>query len=253
MLYLARRSLLAFCSLVAIASPGCELDWSADATVRFFATHAGTPSADIFPDYGGDGTTRVFMTDLGWQVDLIEVFITTADVQLVRCEESNGTPIEMFWGPCPEAFVSTDDLDAVPLGAVTVDDGSFCDIDVVFGPFVPPPTGDEHIAVGNPMIQDNTFVLNGVARRGEGPTLEEYPFSLVSAVEVTARVDVSTLDEDGPIILSKEKFPRDLTIIKTYDRFFDGIDFATATPADLEAAVVAGLEQHTVVFDGTYD
>src|SRR5262245_53555325 len=101
MLYLARRSLLALCTLVALAVPGCELDWEGDATVRVFATHAGTLSADGYPDYGGDGTTRVFMTDMGWEVDLIEVFITTAEVQFVRCEESTGTPIEMFWGPCP--------------------------------------------------------------------------------------------------------------------------------------------------------
>ena len=123
---LDRRSLLAFCSLVALASPGCELDWESDATVRFFATHAGTPGADGYPDHGDHETTRVFVTDMGWQIDLIEVFITTAEVRFIRCAESTGTPIEMFWGPCPESFVSTDDLESVPLGAVTVEDGSYC-------------------------------------------------------------------------------------------------------------------------------
>jgi hypothetical protein len=245
--------LLALCTLVTLASPGCGLDWEGDATVRFFATHAGTPGVDGYPDYGDQETTRVFVTDMGWQIALHEVFITTADVQFVRCTESTGTPIEMFWGPCPESFVSTNDLESVPLGAVTVDDGTFCSIDVVFGPFVPPSSGDEHIAVGNPMIEGNTLVVNGVARRGEGPMLEEHPFSIVSDVEVVARLDTSTLEDDGPISLSKENFPRDLTVIKTYDRFFDGVDFSTATPADIEAAILHALEFETVVFDGTLD
>jgi hypothetical protein len=251
---LHRRSLLALGTFLAIASPGCALDWEGDATVRFFATHAGTPSVEgIYPDYGDEETTRVFVTDMGWQIDLTEVFITTAEVRFIRCQESTGTPIEMFWGPCPESFVSTDDLESVPLGAVSVDDGRFCGIDVVFGPFVPPPDGDEHIAVGNPLIEGNTFVVNGFARRGEPPMIEEYPFSIVSDVEVIAHLDTSTLEDDGPIVLEKENFPRDLTIIKTYDRFFDGIDFASATSAELEAAILSGLERQTVVFDGTYD
>jgi hypothetical protein len=209
---LDRRPLLALCTLVTLASPGCGLDWEGDATVRFFATHAGTPGVDGYPDYGDQETTRVFVTDMGWQIALHEVFITTADVQFVRCTESTGTPIEMFWGPCPESFVSTNDLESVPLGAV-----------------------------------------NGVARRGEGPMLEEHPFSIVSDVEVVARLDTSTLEDDGPISLSKENFPRDLTVIKTYDRFFDGVDFSTATPADIEAAILHALEFETVVFDGTLD
>jgi hypothetical protein len=252
---LDRRPFLALCTLLAIASSGCGLGLfgTTTATVRFFATHAGTLGDEGYPDYGDHETTRVFVTDMGWQVALSEVFVTTAEVRLIPCEASTGTPIEMFWGPCPEAFVSTNDLESVPLGAVTVDDGTYCDIDVVFGPFVAPPGGDEHIAVGNQMIQENTLVVTGIARRGEGATLEEIPFQIVSDVEIVARLDTSTLEADGPIVLEDENFPRDLTIIKTYDRFFDGVDFATATPADIEAAILTALEFETVVYDGTYD
>lgn len=253
---LDRRSFIALC-IFAVASSGCALvdliDGPSVATVRFFAAHAGTPGEDGYPDYGDHETTRVFMTDMGWQVALHDVFVTTAQVQFVRCDEATGTPIEMFWGPCPESFVSTDDLESVPLGAVTVDDGNYCSIDVVFGPFVPPPGGDEHVAIGNPMIEGNTLVLVGVARRGMPPMLEEVPFSIVSDVELTARIDISTFQNGGPIKLSDEQFPRDLTLIKTYDRFFDGVDFATATPAEIEASVLAALENWTVAHDGTYD
>jgi hypothetical protein len=252
---LDRRSIIALCTLLA-ASPGCGLGLIGGpsvATVRFFAAHAGTPGEDGYPDYGDEQTTRVFMNDMGWQIALSEVFVTTAEVQFVLCQDESGTPIEMFWGPCPESFVSTNDLESVPLGAVTVDDGNYCSIDVVFGPFVPPPGADDHVAVGNPMIEGNTLVVVGVARRGMPGMQEEVPFSVVSDVEITARLDVSTFQNGGPIKLANENFPRDLTLIKTYDRFFDGLDFATATPADIEAAVIAALETETVVFDGTYD
>jgi hypothetical protein len=251
---LDRRPFLALCSLLAIGVPGCaDLFGPSVATVRFFATHAGTLGVDGYPDYGDYETTRVFVTDMGWQIALSAVYVTTADVRLVGCAEPSGTPIEMFWGPCPESFVTTNDLESVPLGAVTVDDGSYCHIDVVFGPFVAPPGGDEHIAVGNQLIQDNTMVVIGVARRGEGATLEEVPFQIVSDVEITARLDTSALEANGPIVLEDENFPRDLTIIKTYDRFFEGVDFATATTADIEAAIVDALEFGTIVYDGTHD
>jgi hypothetical protein len=251
---LDRRPFLALCTLLAFASPGCDLELGKSvATVRFFATHAGTLGESGYPNYGDQETTRVFVTDMGWQVALSEVYVTTADIRLVPCEQPTGTSIEMFWGPCPESFVSTNDLESVPLGAVTVDDGDYCHVDVVFGPYVAPSGGDEHVALGNQMIEDKTMVVIGVARRGEGATLEEVPFQIVSDVEVIARLDTSEIEMGKPIVLEDENFPRDLTIIKTYDRFFDGIDFATATPADIETAILDALELDTVIYDGTYD
>jgi hypothetical protein len=249
---LDRRPFLALCSLLAIGVPGCaDLFGPSVATVRFFATHAGTLGVDGYPDYGDYETTRVFVTDMGWQIALSAVYVTTADVRLVGCAEPSGTPIEMFWGPCPESFVTTNDLESVPLGAVTVDDGSYCHIDVVFGPFVAPPGGDEHIAVGNQLIQDNTMVVIGVARRGEGATLEEVPFQIVSDAVVTARANIATIENGRPLTLQDENFARDLTILKTYDTFFDGVDFATAKPADIEAAVLSALEQDTRIYPGS--
>jgi hypothetical protein len=241
--------------LCAVASPGCELPgWDSNATVRFFAAHAGTETEAGYPDYGDEETTRVFMTDMGWQIALHDVFITTAEVKFVRCDEDSGTSIEMFWGPCPESFVSTNDLESVPLGAVTVEDGNYCSIDVVFGPFVPPTGGDEpHVAIGNPMIEGNTLHVRGFARRGEPPMQEEVLFEIVSDVELTARIDVSTFQNGGPIKLADEQFPRDVTLLKTYDRFFDGIDFSVATEADIEASIIAALESQTFAIDGTFD
>lgn len=248
--------ILAISCVMTVASPGCGLvdliDGDPVATVRFFASHAGTADADGYPDYGDSETTRVFYNDTGWQIALSQAYVTTANVHFVRCMEQKGTAIEMFWGPCPEAFISTDDLASLPLGAVTVTDGAYCSMDVSFAPFIPP-AGGEHIAVGNQMIRDNTLVIVGVARRGEPPMTEEVPFEIVSDATVVSHVDISTLEGGLPVRLENENFARDLTIIKTYDTFFDGLDFATASPADIEASVLNSLERDTFAYNGTFD
>lgn len=251
---LQRRTLL-LSALLLVSSSACGelvdlIDGDSEATVRFFATHAGTPGADGFPDYGDSLTTRVFVNDMGWQLSLSELYVTTAEVRLVPCAASSGTAIEMFWGACPEDFISTDDRESLPLGAVTMIDGDYCSVDVTFAPFVEPAESSDHNNPSNPMITDNTILITGVARRGEGSNLEEVPFEIVSDATITARADISKIDSGGPFTLFEENFARDLTILKTYDSFFAGIDFATATPADIEAAVLASLELDTRIYDG---
>ena len=80
--------------------------------------------------------------------------------------------------------------------------------------------------------------------------LEEVDFSLETDATVVARLDISELDDGEPVRLDNENFARNLTLLKTYDQFFAGIDFATATQADLEAAVLANLEFGTLIYDG---
>jgi hypothetical protein len=250
-----RRLLIALSSLLAVGSTGCSalvdlIDGDPVATVKFHATHAGTPTEDGFPDLGDEETTRVFTNDQGWLISIHELYVTTAQVRLVRCSASEGTSIEMFWGACPEDFVSTNDRETFPLGAVTVTDGDFCRVDVHFAPFIHEAESDEHINPDNPMIEGNTILLNGIARRGEGMTLEEVPFSVVSDTVVVAEVDIGGIEQGQPFHLEDENFARDITLLKTYDHFFDGIDFATATPAEIEAAVLSSLELDTRAYLG---
>lgn len=219
--------------------------------MRLFATHAGTPGEDGFPDYGDSVTTRVFTNDMGWQLSLAEVYITTAEVSLVECSAQFGEAIEMFWGACPEDFIGSDDRETVSLGAITVSDGAYCRVDVTYGPYIPSDQSAEHINPENSMIEGNTILIIGVARRGEGATLEEVPFEIVSDATVTARANIAEIENGRPLTLEDESFPRDLTILKTYDTFFDGVDFSVATLADIEAAVLASLELDTVVYPGS--
>ncbi|NVB42124.1 hypothetical protein G6O69_30150 [Pseudenhygromyxa sp. WMMC2535] len=235
-------------------STGCRLaelfDGTSVATVKVFATRAGTPSDDLqFPDHGDAGSNRVFVNDMGWQVSLDEAYVTTAEVDLVRCA-SEATPLEMFWGPCAEDFVITDDRTTLALGAVTVDDGDFCRLDVTFAPYMIVPESEQHVKPSNPAVEGNTVYIVGVARMGEGDDLVEVPFEVITAASVTAELDLSEIDDNRPLHLEDELYPRDLTVLKTYDTFFEGVDFATASPAEIEAAVLSALELDTRVYNG---
>lgn len=238
-------------SALVLSTSGCAalidlVDGDSFSTVRLFATHSGTPTDGVYPDYGDSLTTRVFDNDLGWQLSLSESYITTAEVRLVRCGSDSGTAIEMFWGPCPEDFVAIDDRESLVLGAIDIADGEYCRIDVTFGPYVASSNPeDDHVNPENPLIEGQTLLISGTARRGEGATLEEVPFQILTDATAVARVDISTIDDGQPFTLAEESFARDLTIAKVYDTFFDGIDFATATPAEIEAAVFASLEIDT--------
>jgi hypothetical protein len=252
---LHRRSVL-LCSLLLVTSSGCRalidlIDGDSVSTVRVFATHAGTPDEDGFPHYGDSDTTRVFHNDMDWQLSLSEIYVTTTEVRLVRCSASTGTEIEMFWGACPEDFVRTNDGESIALGGVTISDGEFCRLDVTFAPYIPEDCSSEQPSLDNPMIEGNTILITGIARRGTAPDLEEIPFQLVSDATITARIDLSTFENGGPLTLDKENVARDLLILKTYDTFFNGVDFATASAVDIEAAVLAGLELDTRVYSGS--
>ncbi|MFO7563477.1 MAG: hypothetical protein R6X02_12600 [Enhygromyxa sp.] len=252
---LHRRTLLLSASLM-LAGSGCGalvdlIDGDSVSTVRLFATHAGTPDEGGFPDYGDSITTRVFTNDMGWLLSLSEVYVTTAEVRLVECSAQLGKEIEMFWGACPEDFVGTDDRHSLAIGAVTIKDSQYCRVDVTFAPYLPPEDGNDHLNPVNPAVVGSTIVITGVARRGEGTELEEVPFEVVSDAVVTARANISQIENGRPLTLDEENFARDLTILKTYDTFFSGVDFATATTADIEAAVLASLEHDTVIYPGS--
>lgn len=244
--------LVSACALLISTVVGCgDLFNESTSTIKFFATHSGTPDDIGFPEYGDAGSTRVFMTDTGWEVALGEVYVTTAEVRLIRCDEQDGTPIEMFWGTCPEDFVRYDDRETLPLGAVTVDDGSFCAVEVVYAPYVEDGDTDEHTNPSNQAVIGQTVLLDGVARRDIGNDMvEEINFQLATDATVIARIDISELQDGNPVRLDDEDFARNLTLLKTYDQFFVGIDFATATEADIEAAVLASLELDTRIYDG---
>jgi hypothetical protein len=237
-----------------VAVPGCGTLERLDdnrTTVFVFSAHHATPVGGIFPARGENEMPRVFDTDLGWTVTLLESYVTTSAVSLVRCD-GQVTPLNMFWGPCPEDL-RAEDLATLTVAGTKVHSGDFCALEVLYAPYEPPiADGSEddeatvHDTPENESIMGATVYLRGAARMGDGDAI---PFELRSTGDVVASLDLTNLAGDGkPLrITYSEDFPKELTVSKTYDRFFDGVDFSTLDEDVLEDDLLDILDDETIV------
>ncbi len=225
-----------------LLSGGCELidalSEDGDTLVTVFANHHATPTDGFVPDRGGDGELRVFENDQGWTVHLTDGLITTQGVTLHRCDGAEA-PIEFYFGSVAEDLRSAD-LERQTMGGTDVGAGELCGATIHYGPFSAA-TDDPPGETSSAEMDGLTIFLQGYAERGE----EILPFE----IRVQGAVDVfSDLADrpDGPLrIKGDEPFPVELTVSKTYDRFFDGVDFGTLTPDDLSNNALAVLELET--------
>lgn len=223
------------------ALSGCDqlfdaLGEDSSTVVNVFATHHATPTDGLVPDRGGDGEVRVFDNDEGWTVNLTEGFVTISGVTLDRCD-GMAMPVDLYLGSVPENLKQAD-LDRISVGGTEVGAAEFCGMTVHYGPYNaesdPSPEGIEAEA-----IDGTTVHLKGFAERGEAQVQFE--------VEVAERLDVH-IDLAQPLrVTGDEPFPLEITLAKTYDRFFDGVDFDDVDELDLEAHVTAILELETRV------
>lgn len=229
--------------LVALAG-GCE--W-ADAfrgddtvVVHAYVTHHAAAVDGLIPDYGGGDQTRRFETDEGWTVTLDEAFAVTQSIALERCD-GEIVELEPFWGGLAESL-NREDLDLLTFGGAETTPGSVCAVLVSYGPCLP---GDE--VSDAPQNMDDllgaTAYARGFAARGD----EVIELFATTSESPTARVELDT-----PIELEAgEPFPVELTIAKTYDRFFDATDLASVSQEDLGQSVAAILAADTQVHAGT--
>lgn len=234
-LALAAASLLfGGCDLLdALSDPG-------DTLITVFTNHHATPENGQVPDRGGDGELRVFENDEGWTVHLTEGLITTTGTTLHRCDGSEAA-VDFYFGTIAEDLRSADLL-PLTLGGTTVSAGSFCGLTVHYGPFsaatdMPPETADVTAADGN------TIYLAGFAERGS----ESVEFEIAVDAAPDVYIDLEDRPEGALRISGDEPFPVEMTVSKTYDRFFDGVDFATVTADDLDQNTLAVLELETRV------
>ena len=104
-----------------------------------------------------------------------------------------------------------------------------------------------HAEPENEAVDGASVFLKGVADK-DG---QKIPFTIRSERSVDVVVDVSALDNGQPFeVKADTSFPPELLLSKTYDRFFDGVDF-TDSSIDLEEQVWAVLEVETRVSLGT--
>ena len=79
------------------------------------------------------------------------------------------------------------------------------------------------------------------------PLLVLVPFEVEVASASDVHLDLAA-GPDGPLNISgNEPFPVELTVSKTYDRLFDGVDFSDFSEEDRAANAVAILELETAV------
>lgn len=223
------------------------------ATVFVFATHHATPENGAFPARGEDSMPRVFDTAEGWTVTLLEAYVTISEVTLVACNGSE-RELNMFWGPCPEDL-KDQDLATLTVAGNRVGEGDYCGLRVTYAAYETPVVDEEadetrHETPTNPAVQGATIYLRGGAQLGDG---EFTQFELSSPQTVVVELDLSNIEGEGrPLhVAHREDFPEELLVSKTYDRFFDGIDFDAFDPAVAQAQLPLVLEAETRVSLGT--
>jgi len=252
MLFTARTlAAAAALSFTAAFGSGCDLieAFKNEGTtlVQLMVTHHGTPENGAFPSLQvGDAAT--FETDEGWTVSLRTAYITTAHASLHECN-GGSVDFDAFHGPLPEN-INDEDLDLLTFAGVEVEASSFCSMTVEYGPFVTDDETARNYDMGEDAakIRNATYYFEGVARKGDVAVEFELTGNGTTAVDL----DLSTVMNGGPLrITSNEAFPVELTLSKTYDRFFDGVDFSSFDREDMDANIMAVLELESRVNFGT--
>lgn len=238
-------------SSTALFGSGCDLidvfNEEGTTLVQLMVTHHATPENGQFPDLS-DGELRTFETDTGWTVYLQAAYVTTTHATLRDCS-GGAVDFDAHWGSLPENLGSTD-LDLHSFGAVDVEAGDYCELTVEYGPYVASGEAARNYDMGDHRdnVEGSTFFFQGVAQKGD-LTID---FEITGNQPIVVDVDLSSVMGGGPLVVdADEAFPIDLTLSKTYDRFFDGVEFDGITDEDLRNNVAAVLELETRVNHGT--
>lgn len=221
------------------------------ATVFVFATHHATPEDGGFPGRGEDNSPRIFDNTEGWQVTLVEGYVTISSVTLISCSGAE-YPLDMFWGPCPEDL-RDEDLATLTVAGTRVPEGNYCTVRVDYSAYQTPVIDESmeetrHETPASDNVEGATIYLRGLANPPDGS--DGVPFELVSDAPLSVNLDLTNIEGPGrPLnIAHREDFPKELLVSKTYDRFFDGVDFANLTA---EAAEMAESELPELLEDET--
>lgn len=240
------------CLMVAAMSLGCGLlEADESARVDVFVTHhaAPDPSGQI-PPYGEALGKRTWVNDMGWEINLTEGYVVTTGVRLVDCDGVK-REIDLAYGPLPE-YLLTEDLDVVNMGGGEVPIGEYCSVIVDYGPYheadaADAPKGKFPLQTDR-ALEGVTIFLAGIARLGDVTV----PFELVNS---DARiVDLELREANGvptPYNVEAGVGALKVTLGKTYDPFFAGVDFNTVDQAALSAELMERLIAQSRAYHGT--
>lgn len=216
--------------------------------VNVYTTHHATPEAGAFPDRGGADKPRLFQNDEGWDIVLTHAYVTTVGASLLHCDGSE-MAVELYWGQLPESLAARD-LQLEGVGGVQVPPGEYCGVAVEYGPYQPGIIEEgDHDPPSTDRLDDATVYMRGSAQK-DGVHIQ-FEYALADDAEVD--LDMTHIMNGRPLrIADREPFPLDLTVSKTYDRFFDGLDFNDPTALDiLQEQTLYVLEDETRITLGT--
>jgi len=219
---------------LALATSGCM----STTVVQVMTMHHGTADDDgDYPSYGNKDR-RTFETDVGWTIHLTSGYITTAGITLHDCD-GNVASLEMFRGHVAEDLVNQADLDASGVGSLNVPPIDLCELTVHYGKFDPE---ESSFSPRSSAVEGTSVYLKGTAVKDE----ERVDFEVRLRKAIDVEVDMSEVMDGAPLRVSgQEAFPIQIVVSKTYDRFFDGIDFRTASDDDFEKKVASVLAKET--------
>jgi hypothetical protein len=229
-------SALSLCAALGSMS-GCDLlDGLEDSggLVNFYSAHHPTARDGGFPDKPPGHIE--FDTDEGWHVIIASGQVTTTAIELHRCDGAS-VPADLYWGAVEENLIDPD-LIVTGVGGVEAESGNYCAATITYA--AGPSEGDVP-SVG-------TVYLRGVASK-DG---EEVQFDLRASGSVDVEVDISSIEDGGPLTLDHDQYlAKQLTVAKTYDRFFDGVDFHQLDAMDTDAILLDTLRFETTIVLGT--
>jgi hypothetical protein len=237
--------------VVSLSLLGCSAFEDNGTLAYVFSTHHAAPVDGVIPNAGEDEQPRVFDNDQGWTITLVDSFITTSSATLVRCDGAV-FPLTMFWGPCPEDM-REEDLEVLTVAGEEIPPGSYCQLQVGYGPYQVPqiePGSEEtsHQIPESAGVDGSTVYLRGLAERDD----QSIEFELRTGSNVMVALDLSQIEGGSPMnVTTDEDFPKELTVAKTYDLLFEGIDFATYDANAYESELPDLLEDVTAVYSGT--
>ena len=239
-----------------LVAAGCDVFGAAAVhTVINAAHHAARGEDGKLPNYGEPNRPRIFTNDLGWTITLSEGFVVTTAAKIEPCD-GEGVAMDLPFGPYPEYWLDRD-VNVIDFAGVDLHADEYCNLIVEYGRYqrdVAVMAEDHPFSVQDAArIEGTTMWLAGYADKPDGKggmTTKNFGFRSDQTIIVT--LDLRTLDDGGPWhITGDEPGMRNLTVVKTYDDFFSGVDFDTVDQAAFEAELPARLAKQTRVISGT--
>lgn len=241
-------------AVAVLLSSGCDL-FKKSSPVSLAISHHGTRlDTGMLPDYGPPDAARIFTNDAGWEVTMSEAVIVTTAVQIESCDGET-VAFTTPYGPLPEYQLDRD-KDVVEFASASLPEGTYCTLRVEYGRYqaaeAAKASDTPYPVKGHADVEGMTVYLAGTAENVGGMTGEVVNWGFKTANTAIVEIDISKLDSGRPFtITGDEPGGRALTVAKTYDAFFGGLDFKGYDQAMIDAALLDVLSDETYVIVGT--